>query len=225
MVMIRKKDRQPRPEIPKNEKSFIAALGLSDEQRKRFEVLVPNFYLNSYYEMDLVGLRPSGFIDEFEIKLSRSDFAADRKKTLDFQNKGQQFKLEALERGELDVNHFWYVTPPGLLDVTKDLPSFAGLIEIGTDVRVVKFPDRLHRRKASFEARYKIAQKASNRFWDLKEHHLKQQSTQNILVKVSNLDLTPINDALGVATWEELPTVEVPTETLDQLIKLLASNA
>ena len=225
MVMIRKKDRQPKPEIPRNEKSFIAALGLSDDQRKRFEILVPNFYLNSYYEMDLIGLRPSGFIDEFEIKLSRSDFAADRKKTLDFQNKGQRYKLEALKRGELDINHFWYVTPPGLIDVSKDLPSFAGLIEIGTVVRVIKFPDRLHSRKANYESRYKIAQKANSRFWDLKEHCLKQQYSQSISERVSDLDLGHINDALGVATWEELPTVEVPTETLDHLMKLLASNA
>lgn len=223
MAIIRR-DRHLKPVVPKNEKSFIAALGLSDDHRKRFEVLVPNYYLTSFYEMDLVGLRPSGFIDEFEIKLSRPDFAADRKKTLDFQNNGQRYKLEALERGDLEVNHFWYVTPPGLIDVSKELPSFAGLIEIGTDVRVIKFPVRLHSQKASFEARYKIAQKANNRFWTLKEQCLKQERSHNLSEQISSLDLTPLNDALGMATWENSKTAEVSTKALDQLMKLLDAN-
>jgi len=47
----------------------------------RYEMLLPNVYVKNSCEMDLLGVRKSGFIDEIEIKMSKSDFNADFKKT------------------------------------------------------------------------------------------------------------------------------------------------
>jgi hypothetical protein len=49
---------------------------------QRYEMVAPNIYIDQNNEMDLMGLRRSGYIDEIEIKLSKSDFQADFKKTV-----------------------------------------------------------------------------------------------------------------------------------------------
>jgi hypothetical protein len=50
---------------------------------QRYELVADNVYLGwCGGEMDIFGMRKSGFIDEVEIKLSASDFKADFKKTV-----------------------------------------------------------------------------------------------------------------------------------------------
>ena len=46
----------------------------------RYTLMAPNVYVSWHNEMDIFGLRKSGFCDEFEIKTSVSDFNADFKK-------------------------------------------------------------------------------------------------------------------------------------------------
>ena len=46
----------------------------------RYDFLAPNIYLEYGTEMDLMGIRKSGYIDEIEIKLSRQDYRADFRK-------------------------------------------------------------------------------------------------------------------------------------------------
>lgn len=162
-IISRKQTKQP---IPATEKDFIVALGLLPENQKRFEVLIPNAFVSAYHEADLLGLRRSGFIDEFEIKLSKRDFLADRNKTLEFDNQGQRFKLAEMEKGNLLVNHFWYVLPMGVVH-SDDIPSFAGIIEISDKVKIVRHPKRLHSRKADYATRYKLATKMNTRYWKM----------------------------------------------------------
>jgi len=50
-------------------------------KQERYELLATNIFLDwQSNEMDLLGIRKSGFIDEIEIKLTKADFKADFKK-------------------------------------------------------------------------------------------------------------------------------------------------
>lgn len=70
----------------------IPAVGVSEAEMQiafyqahsqRYELVATNLYLGwCGGEMDIFGMRKSGFVDEAEIKLSASDFKADFKKTV-----------------------------------------------------------------------------------------------------------------------------------------------
>jgi hypothetical protein len=132
----------------------------------RYELIMPNVHILQN-EMDIVGIRKSGFVDEVEIKLSKSDFLADFKKTRGHRGS----KHSALQRGDQICNYFAYLLPEELIDECK-IPHYAGLYvfkywnnETGF-VREVKKPPRLHGRKISAEKKYEIAKKAVFRYWD-----------------------------------------------------------
>lgn len=44
------------------------------------DLIIPNFYLNSPFEMDVCKITKAGIVYEYEIKISRSDFKNDFKK-------------------------------------------------------------------------------------------------------------------------------------------------
>lgn len=169
------------------ESEVIWLLAHWPEHTIRYELMIPNTYVVPDCESDLFCIRKSGFCDEFEVKLSRADFLADKKKgvrceltpeeraeidwtKINWKNKaerpGNKTKYDALEQGILPINYFWYVTPAEVIDI-DDLPDFAGWILVTEDneLRVIKKPKRLHRNKMSFENRYKVAKKIGYRYW------------------------------------------------------------
>lgn len=115
---------------------------------KKYDIIIPNCYTQFDNECDLLGIKKSGYLDEIEIKISRSDFLNDAKKEVDlydsetkkiirepdpdhpgFKRPVRNKKYEALSKGLMAVNYFWYAVPEGLLKI-DDIPDFAGLIEI-----------------------------------------------------------------------------------------------
>jgi len=84
------------------------------------DIIIPNFYLG-WYEMDVCKIMKSGYIVEYEIKISRSDFFADFKK-----DNGAKHKK--LQTNESHCNRFFFVVPNGLLK-PEEVPPYAGLIE------------------------------------------------------------------------------------------------
>jgi hypothetical protein len=158
--------------------------------QQRYELMMPNCYYQPDSEADMLGIRKSGLCDEFEVKVSRSDFLADKRKYVAFRKSTADDykairrekpgldhsvepwcmpKYDALRQGHLAINYFWYVVLEGVCDAS-DIPEFAGLIIVLDEFRhrVIREPDRLHRNKMSFEDRYKIARKANYRYWDLR---------------------------------------------------------
>lgn len=164
-----------------------------------YDVAIPNCFTNHDNEADLFFIRKSGFCDEVEIKVSRSDLLADAKKVVQYREceyktssgdsredtqwlddhdhltfmqkkkiiaPWQMLKRQALQKGVMDANYFWYAIKEGIGGV-DDIPKYAGLIIIRDDgsAFVTRSPDRLHKNKMSFERMYKIARKASYRFW------------------------------------------------------------
>ncbi|MCZ4311409.1 hypothetical protein AB6D66_00750 [Vibrio pomeroyi] len=223
--MAIKKRSEPRKEVEQTESAYITELGLLEEHQKRFETMIPNVHITQFNEADVIGIRKSGFVDEFEIKLSRQDFMADRKKTLDFENSGSQFKLKELESGNLIINHFWYVIPKGLVQISE-LPEFAGLIEISDKPLIIRHPKRLHSRKATFEERYHLAKKASDRFWSEKEKNNTQDETV-CCPNTSTLgepELFQLQSDIEVGEWNQFDTITLPLGTVKDLVEFAYSH-
>lgn len=165
---------------------IINILANSHTNQSRYEIQLPNCYYQHDSEADLFAIRKSGFCDEFEVKISRSDFLADAKKVVQYRQpvSGEygylkerapynKPKLDALSSGELKINYFWYVVPEGLITI-EEVPTFAGLIQICVGLKGKKYletlqtPKRLHKNKLSDEFKYKTAKKAVFRYWDLR---------------------------------------------------------
>lgn len=133
-------------------KSYIKPSG-------RYDFAMPNCYSSHDNECDVMAIRNSGFYDEFEIKISRSDFMADFKKQvyvpnpkfIDWKDMCEDHSSQMMQCSDwskLDwyspvvkvskiqalnsgqaANFFWYVVPLGLIS-KADLPLHAGMIII-----------------------------------------------------------------------------------------------
>lgn len=118
--------------------------------------IVPNIYIYNWESDVLAVNRKSKYVTEFEIKISKYDFKAD------FNKKEKHRLLEFKNKPQMIPNYFYYVTPPGLLD-KKDIPSYAGLIEIGTSVRYIKRAGLLHKNPSDIN--YQLLSKAYYKYW------------------------------------------------------------
>ena len=150
----------------------------------RYEILLPNIhYLHN--EMDLFGFRKnSGFSDEIEIKLSRSDYLADFKKTTNIKGEKveghnysyhkhkQILKHDAIKQGLYPSNYFAFLMPKELAEKC-DIPSYAGLYIYGENregvgwIREIIKAPRLHKRRLGSETKYDIAKKAVFKCWNM----------------------------------------------------------
>ena len=107
-------------------------------------LFMPNFHF-LWHEADLIYVTKRGYATEYEIKISKSDYKSDKKKTC-----GNLSKSEYLVQGK-GANYFYYVMPKGMVNV-NDIPVYAGLIEVdlskyyGT-IDYVKIAPKLHKNK------------------------------------------------------------------------------
>ncbi len=119
-------------------------------------------------EADVISITKAGFINEFEIKRSHSDYLAD------FRNKDYKHKA-MLERTGVKVypsgniwyrsaNKFWFVVPEDLITL-DEIPEYAGLIYVNENyLSIIKEAPRLHKYKATEELYKKIAHNLMNKF-------------------------------------------------------------
>lgn len=150
---------------------------------QRYELIAPNVYpCWMFKEMDIMAIRKSGFVDEIEVKLSRSDFLADFKKTVNIKRERYfdkerncsmyhevRNKHECISEGINHCNYFSFLMPEELANKCE-IPEYSGLYVFdGRWVKEVKKPKRLHKRKISLELKYQIARKLAFRFWESKE--------------------------------------------------------
>ncbi|CAL9979227.1 hypothetical protein VPHD479_0220 [Vibrio phage D479] len=149
---------------------------------KRYDAVVPNCYTRWENEADLFCMRKSGLCDEMEIKVTRSDFKNDAKKTVRLLNENytsyrdkwvETPKTEALTTGHMS-NYFWYCIPEGLMEF-DEIPAWAGIIVVirRTDGSLCAYekraPKRLHGGKMSEEEKFKQVRKLGFRYWDLRK--------------------------------------------------------
>jgi len=124
-------------------------------QNTCYEIVIPNFYVGRY-EMDVFRRMKSGYVVEYEIKISKSDFLNDFNKC-HTEYKGrypdrQYFdikKHDLLKLGNYPANRFYFVVPKGLLTI-EDIPEYAGLIEYHRESKhfeTVKTAPLMHKNK------------------------------------------------------------------------------
>jgi hypothetical protein len=96
------------------------------------------------WECDVLSLNKTGYLSEFEVKVSRSDFLAEKKKV-------RKWQL-LIERNEWACpNYFWYVCPEGLISETE-VPEYAGLIYVSTEgLEIYKSAKLLHKGKKDLD--------------------------------------------------------------------------
>lgn len=147
-----------------------------------YQVAIPNCFTQHDNEADLFLIRKSGFCDEVEVKITRSDFLNDKKKRVThrgieehewtWRKDGLKFcpntkpKRDALLDGDLQCNYFWYALKNGIAKI-EEVPEFAGVIIVHDDgcISVARQPKRLKSTKLDFEQRFKYARLLHYRFW------------------------------------------------------------
>jgi len=91
------------------------------------------------WEMDIASLSKSGMLHEYEVKISRSDFIADKKK------KATKFSHYEMRNERTAPNYFYYVCPKGLIK-KNEIPIYAGLYYYEDNkVWMVKNAKRIHK--------------------------------------------------------------------------------
>lgn len=146
-------------------------LAIAKHYDTRQHIIVPNCYINfgtsADHECDLIIIKRSGYAEEIEIKMSKSDFKADFKK----------------KHGHVDerLQHLYYAMPFEIYEQCKELiPEYAGVFTIAkyedrAFARCVKSAPKKDCRKLSTEEQLKIARLGVMRIWNLKQKY--QRST------------------------------------------------
>ena len=161
------------------------------------EVVIPNFYFG-FYEMDVFRLTPSGFVTEYEIKTSRSDFKNDFKKsrTVSFSKKlddnTEVFKHEEIEKGSYKSNRFFFIVPEGLVK-PEEVPNNCGLIYYkkyeGTTFgrfTTVKPAKMIHRNKFEESGFKDLCKSLSWREMFIRQKNVRQKNEIDRLLKLNN---------------------------------------
>lgn len=123
-------------------------------------LMIPNYTPAGWWECDLLRITKAGYAEEFEVKVSVSDFKADGKK----ERSGYAYEEGKLRKIPATTKHdrlaardpkgpsrFWFAMPEKIAEQVQ-IPEWAGLISFGARSmtgRVIKAPPQLHRQKVS----------------------------------------------------------------------------
>jgi len=160
-------------------------------ERKKHELIAPNIDIFYTGEMDVCSVMQGGCVNEYEIKLTRSDFKKDflkERKHPIFRNIREGIRSGTREffEGEetyliqyTSPNYYYFVVPQDLIK-PEEIPEYAGLIYFRKykDFRTVKAAKKLHKERISDENRTKIADALMQCCWTFKER-LEALKTEN----------------------------------------------
>lgn len=98
------------------------------------------------WEMDVASMSKGGLIWEYEVKISRSDFLADKKRKM------TKFEHYEMKNERTAPNYFCYVCPKGLIK-ENEIPAYAGLYYYHPDGKIkwVKSAKKIHKIKVDKE--------------------------------------------------------------------------
>lgn len=105
-----------------------------------------NYGRTGYFEADILAITKSMMVTEVEVKISKSDFKADFKKT----HKHYRLQNPIHDYWRCTPNKFYYACPYGLIK-ESEVPSYAGLIWVfnSGDIEIIKPAPIIHKGKAS----------------------------------------------------------------------------
>lgn len=130
--------------------------------------MMPNIvYASGHVEADMLLVRRgSGYAEEFEIKLTTSDFKADAKKIFKHKYYADIFKKTPTQRKFWFPNRFSYVIGPNVDQTKIEIPEYAGLYKAENNRLVcIKSPPLIHNYKNNWDS--KIAKSACFRYLSL----------------------------------------------------------
>lgn len=135
-----------------------------------FDVTAPSIVFPKWSEMDVFGLMPSGYVYEYEIKISKADYKADFKKTTGFSGfHPEKLKHHQLRDGTCYPNRFFFVLPAHIADI--ELPDYAGLVVAyadqygGVKLKWLKQAPTLHKHKHCNDAeKFQLLKKLAGRY-------------------------------------------------------------
>lgn len=150
------------------------------------------FLFKDDWESDFIVIKENGYVYEFEIKLTRSDFLADFKKKQKHSillNGSYQKQWDSLIKTEHKnrPNRFYYVSTPGVIS-RHELPPYAGLITIHDKFRVNKIKEApfIHMEVIDYEK--KLARKFYNRLVDARfENRTNKIQIRSLKNEINNL--------------------------------------
>ena len=139
-------------------------------------LVVPNCCRFTYGEADLIVVRPSGWVDEVEVKVSKADFRRD------FKTKNVKHGIMAGEYQRecgyeyMTIRRFWFAMPHALaVELLEEVPDYAGLVGVSGTAAVTssrsaltltKAPVLPNAKKATREEIYQVVKNLSARYWD-----------------------------------------------------------
>lgn len=187
--------------------------------RKGHRWQVPNAYLYTW-ESDFLTVTRKGFIHEFEIKVTRSDFKADAQKITkhDIVSTGSRALTEQEQFGlcysdrNLDritgerPNYFWYVCPENMITV-PELPPYAGLITVAQSTYsgfnqitdVVKSAPRMHKETITMKQIGTILNCIYYRYWRFRRTLSETELLDKEQLHVPGPDNAEAHDTLTIA--------------------------
>lgn len=154
------------PRISTNLSYLDIELAIAKHYDTRQHIIVPNCYINfgtsADHECDLLIIKKSGYAEEIEIKMSKSDFKADFKKKHDHVDERLQ--------------HLYYAMPINVYEQCKELiPDYAGIYVIRKNLTgkayasCVKNAPKKECRKLTESEQLKIARLGVMRIWNMKQ--------------------------------------------------------
>lgn len=137
-----------------------------------YDIVLPNYYWFDY-EMDICKITQSGYIVEYEIKISRADYKADFNK-----NFYGYTKHDMLRSGK-GANRFYFVVPENLVQISE-VPEHCGLIYYSEyKITIIKNAKLLHRNH--FTNYKRVAHKLADREGFLQRKLINLRNKNNYL--------------------------------------------
>jgi hypothetical protein len=130
-------------------------------------IIIPNVSWSFLpWEADLISVMKSNYLNEFEIKLTKSDFQNDFKKR-------KHYNLKNSKTYWNSPNYFWYIAPIKAIPIC--IPDYAGLMQIefvnryeyGIIFREIRRPKRLHDRKQTDKNLCGLLNTMTIRYWNM----------------------------------------------------------
>ena len=163
---------------------------------KQRKVTIPNMYLYEW-ESDLISVTKSGYVHEYEIKVTKADYKNDFKnkirrheslrhghRTPDYnqqywidqaRNSGASENTGILKKVTVEnriitnrPNYFFYVCPE---DIITEVPEYAGLIHCKPYLKIVKKAPLLHKEIITGMMEAKIMRSFYYKYWVLRGLH------------------------------------------------------
>lgn len=136
-------------------------------------------YINGLFafEVDMLMVRPSGYMTGFEIKVSKADFDADKKKP--------HFNTPMYYE---NFRHYYYVVADNIVDhALTNIPKFCGLMSVGYDGRlyVVKQPPIISAYKLTIDQQFAVARLGAIRILNYK---IKDRDNKNAIKRLRHSD-------------------------------------